>query len=130
MPVVKTHDDENNRVDRYMQAPFWCCGWVNGCWVDTSDEISNWLLQQRKDAIQTREFLLSCQKQLGRDGKDLKPFLQDQMRRYRAICIVIPELCHDPLPGDADKRDPGLWPIELAAELDDIFRHIYLMRYK
>lgn len=124
----KTKNDDGEDVERYgLRAGY--AQFVPCMDLTPTTRIAELLLEERKAAIHARDELLAIQKELGQAGeregaKIVKGLVQEQMRRYRAVCFHIPWFVCDP-PGDCKKVvPPELWPLELEAELDAVGRII------
>lgn len=120
------YNDHGDLVRRY--------GWRDGfnfarvpvLLITPTPEIAAALETERRDAIATRDELLAAQKACAAErdydgAKALKPFAQEQMRRYRAACLVLPWFTAA-APGDCPVVPPEAWSVDLEFELDAVWR--------
>lgn len=123
MPVGKWYPDpsESHWVWRYY-APH-----IEAA-ISYGRQADRMLRDERRARQQDREQFLEWAK-ASADRQDARLFggsAKDQMRQYRAACLLLGWYGIDPLPGDCPASPPSTWPIEIATECDMLFRRLSL----
>lgn len=93
----------------------------------TYDQIDR-ILVLRKEAIKDQEYWLTEKKQREADrnydaAKYCKGQINNAARYVTAFRYVLPQYMNHP-PGDGIQVPPHQWPVEVAGELDRLFREI------
>lgn len=117
MPRHVTKNDEGKQVERYR----WPAEQVS-----PTAEIGTTMREWRKQAICDQEYFSALHK--GESDRELARFFKDSareaLRTQRAITLALP------WPAEPDEKQeplaPNLWPLDLEAEMDRVWRKIVL----
>lgn len=119
MPIVKMANNEGDAVERY-KFPAEYVTPVNG--------IYGYLIEKRKLAIKEQEFFAGAKREIGRGSLEAAKMMKEHEKHWlkmqRAITYALPWF------GVPDKNQEPipmhLWPVDMAAELDEVGRGICL----